>query len=53
MSSVNFQKIEDHPDGAVRLFKIMMRLEYALKGKSPGKLSITHKCDLDRAVCLA
>ena len=31
MDNINYQKIDNHPKEAVRFFKIMMRLEYALK----------------------
>ncbi len=31
MENINYEKIDNHPKGAVRFFKIMMRLEYALK----------------------
>lgn len=39
MGVINFRKIDSHPADAVRFFKIMMRLEYALKAIAFARMS--------------
>lgn len=44
---VNYSKIEEHPLGADRLFKVMMRLEFALKETGCCRATSNHYAEVD------
>jgi hypothetical protein len=39
VSDIDMRKIDDHPAGAVQFFKVMMRLEYALKANGYAEMN--------------